>query len=145
MFAKERIQLSGSREHTVGTLRVSESWGSGPSEVTWLGCGAEARTFSEEHFWGDVIWGPNQGVSQTPLVLPPRPLLQGLEPVSTAAVRHVVPEVAGLHAVLPAVTPCHPGSGARKEENEKVNFHSSTMQQTHSFERKSNPTRLLTQ
>lgn len=107
---------------TVGTLRVSESWGSGPSEVTWLGCRAEARTFSEEHFWGDVIWGPNQGMSQTPLMLPPRPLLQGLEPVSTAAIRHVVPEVAGLHAVLPGVTPFHPGSEPRREENEKVNF-----------------------
>jgi hypothetical protein len=60
-------------------------------------------------------------VSQTPLVLPPRPLLQGLEPVSTPAIRHIVPEVAGLHAVLPGVTPCHPESRVGREENRKQN------------------------
>lgn len=77
----------------------------------------EARTFSEEHFWRDVIWGPNQGVRQTPLVLLPGSLLQGLQPVSTSTIRHVVPEVAGLHAVLSDVAPFHPGiKGSERRE-----------------------------
>lgn len=73
--------------------------------VEWLRWAPEAPTFSEEHFWCNVIWGPNQGMRQTPLMLLPGSLLQGLQPVSTMTIRHIIPEVARLHAVLSDVVP----------------------------------------
>ena len=61
-------------------------------------------TFAQQDLWGDVVGCAHQRVGETPLVLPCRPLLQGHEAVATATVGHVIPEVTGLHAVLPHVT-----------------------------------------
>lgn len=85
------------------------------------GEGVSARTFAEEHLWRDVIWSPDQRVCQTPLVLLARPLLQRLQPVPTPTVRHVIPEVAGLHAVLSDVVPFgrEPGVVKKKEGKPK--------------------------
>lgn len=80
--------------------------------------GVHARhTFAQKHLGGDVIRGPNQGVCQAPLVLLPGSLLQGLQPVPTATVRHVVPEVTGLHAVLPDMVPFAWELGVVREDN----------------------------
>lgn len=111
---------------------VLESWSQEDSERTgvktdpcWaagvgtLELSSQVPTFPEQHFRCDVIWGPDQGVGQAPLVLLPGSLLQGLQPVSTPTIRHVIPEVTGLHAVLPDVAPFHPGIMAAKEENTK--------------------------
>lgn len=57
-------------------------------------------TFAKQHLRCDVVWCSHQGVSQTALVLPVGTLLQRHQPVATATVGHVIPEITGLHAVL---------------------------------------------
>lgn len=84
---------------------------SGSESSNWTDGGREAPTFPEQHFRGDVIRGPHQGVRQAPLMLLPGPLLQRLQPVPTTAVGHVAPQVPRLHAVLSDVAPCQPGVG----------------------------------
>lgn len=45
------------------------------------------------------------------------PLLQGLQPVSTTTIRHLVPEVTRLHAVLSDVAPfCTRNQGSKRRE-----------------------------
>lgn len=109
----------------LGSQRAADPWrSSGSAALEQEGRRAgrlrqvpAAPTFSEEHFRCNVIWGPNQGVCQTPLMLLPGSLLQGLQPVSTTTIRHVVPEVTRLHAVLSDVAPFSTRNRGAKEEN----------------------------
>jgi len=58
-------------------------------------------TFAQQNLWRNVVGRAHQRVGEASLVLPRRPLLQGHQAVATGTVGHVIPEVTGLHAVLP--------------------------------------------
>lgn len=62
-------------------------------------------TFAQQHLWCDVVRCSYQRMSQAALMLPVGALLQCHQTVATATVRHVVPEVTGLHTVLSDVAP----------------------------------------
>lgn len=64
-------------------MKTAPRWEAG---VWTLEVRSQVPTFPEQHFRRDVIWGPNQGVGQAPLVLLPGSLLQGLQPVSTPTI-----------------------------------------------------------
>lgn len=82
-------------------------------------------TFAQQHLRCDVVRCSHQGVSQAALVLPVGALLQCHQPVTATTVRHIVPEVAGLHAVLSHVAPWRQrkGNSAVKLHTENTKTH----------------------